>query len=187
MKKNLLIFDLDGTLYDTREVNFLSYQKALAQESIQLDRNFYYKHCNGRYYKDYLPDIQPDISNIQMEYIHENKKKYYNSYLGCAVENRLLFDMIERLISTYHIALVTTASRKNALDILIAFHRSELFELILSQEDVIYKKPHPEGFLKAMAYFKIPPEKTTIFEDSDSGIAAADACAANYVKIYGFN
>ena len=25
MKNKLLIFDLDGTLYDTREVNFLSY------------------------------------------------------------------------------------------------------------------------------------------------------------------
>lgn len=107
--------------------------------------------------------------------------------MGCAVENRLLFDMIQGLISTYHIALVTTASRKNALDILITFHRSDLFELILSQEDVMYKKPHPEGFLKAMAYFKIPPEKTIIFEDSDFGIAAASASAANYVKIYGFN
>ena len=50
MKNKLLIFDLDGTLYDTREVNFLSYQHALAQEGIKLDREFYYRNCNGRYY-----------------------------------------------------------------------------------------------------------------------------------------
>lgn len=187
MKNKLLIFDLDGTLYDTREVNFLSYQHALAQEGIKLDREFYYRNCNGRYYKDYLPDICSTISQTQMERIHETKKGCYNTYLINAVENTFLFDMIIALTSTYHIALVTTASKKNAYDILNTFRRRELFELILSQEDVACKKPDPEGFLKAMDYFKIPPERTTIFEDSDPGIAAAQASSANYLRINGYN
>lgn len=187
MKKKLLLFDLDGTLYDTREVNFLSYQKALAQENIHLDRDFYYTHCNGRYYKDYLPDISSTITSKQMERIHEAKKRFYAASLNAAKENLLLFDLITSLSPAYHIGLVTTASRKNALDILNAFHRSELFELIISQEDVINKKPDPEGYLKAMDYFHTAPTDTTIFEDSDPGLKAAAASQAHYIKVFGYN
>ena len=51
------IFDLDGTLYDTRRVNFLSYQKALEQFGYTMDYEYFANQCNGRHYKTFLPEI----------------------------------------------------------------------------------------------------------------------------------
>ena len=47
------------------------------------------------------------------------------------------------------------------------------FDLIISQEDVKNKKPDPEGFQKAMDFFKVQCRNSIIFEDSDVGIEAA--------------
>ena len=41
MKTRLALFDLDGTLYDTRRVNFLSYQKALEQFGYTMDYEYF--------------------------------------------------------------------------------------------------------------------------------------------------
>ena len=62
----------------------------------------------------------------------------------------------------------------------------ELFEFIISAEDVKNKKPDPEGFIKAMDYFNIIPENTIIFEDSNVGIEAAIKSGANVLKVKKF-
>ena len=192
--KKLAIFDLDGTLYDTREVNYLSYQKALREVGYDVDRDFFYEKCNGYHYKTFLPIVMSDLQGeehaetlaAKMEAVHVIKKASYASFLGHALENTFLFDMIESMKETYHMALVTTASRKNTEEILEYTGRKELFDLILCQEDVSKKKPDPEGFLKAIEYFDANPEDTVIFEDSDVGIQAALASGAKVVQICKF-
>ena len=71
-------------------------------------------------------------------------------------------------------------------EILEYTQKGPLFELILCQEDVVKKKPDPEGFQKAIDYFGVRPEDTIIFEDSDVGIEAAMASGAKVMKVYGF-
>ena len=48
-------------------------------------------------------------------------------------------------------------------------------------------KPNPEGYLKAMEYFKIKLEETIIFEDSDAGLEAAKSSGAFYYKVFRLN
>ena len=55
--KRLAIFDLDGTLYDTRAVNYLSYKMAVQDFEMELDKDYFFKYCNGQYYKDFLKRI----------------------------------------------------------------------------------------------------------------------------------
>lgn len=40
MKNKLAIFDLDGTLFNTEEVNYLSYKGALEQKGYSLEYDF---------------------------------------------------------------------------------------------------------------------------------------------------
>ena len=47
MKTRLALFDLDGTLYDTRRVNFLSYQKALEQFGYTMDYEYFANQCHN--------------------------------------------------------------------------------------------------------------------------------------------
>ena len=48
-------------------------------------------------------------------------------------------------------------------------------------------KPDPECYLTAMDYFKVKPEDTIIFEDSESGLKAAEASGAFYYKVFRLN
>ena len=77
----LAIFDLDGTLFDTGEVNFFSYQKALNKVGYDVEKKYYIEHCNGYHYKRFLPtilkDLQGDELTRTMEEVHLYKKDYY--------------------------------------------------------------------------------------------------------------
>ncbi|GGJ00884.1 HAD family hydrolase [Paenibacillus hunanensis] len=186
MSKKLAIFDLDGTLFDTREVNYLSYKHALANQGFDLDYNFYTEQCNGKYYKEYLPLIIPNITEEMMEDIHHDKKNAYFNNLGVSKVNEHLFNIISNLKTDYHIALVTTASKTNCMDILNYFSKTNEFELIITHNDVEKVKPDPEGFFKAMSYYNMSAENTIIFEDSEIGIEAAIRTGATVFTITKF-
>jgi beta-phosphoglucomutase-like phosphatase (HAD superfamily) len=50
---------------------------------------------------------------------------------------------------------------------------AESMQFILCDEDGGAGKPHPEGFLNALARLDVPPQETLVFEDSPAGIEAA--------------
>ena len=82
----LAIFDLDGTLFDTGEVNFLAYQMALNKVGYTVDKDYYIKYCNGYHYKRFLPKILTGLQGEEleriMETVHGYKKEYYRKYLS---------------------------------------------------------------------------------------------------------
>ena len=180
--KKLAMIDLDGTLFDTNEVNYCAYKKALNEKGFELDYDYYKNECNGRYYKVFLPELVNNDESV-VEYVHNRKKDLYEKYLNKAIPNEHLFNILNSLKDTYYLALVTTASKKNTYDILNYFHKKELFDLILTHDDIKKSKPDPEGFIKALDYFKIKGEDAIVFEDSEVGIEAALKVGASVFKI----
>lgn len=185
MKFKMLIFDLDGTLYDTSGVNYLAYKEALNNYGFDIEKDYFYKCCNGYHYTTFIPKIIGDNSDI-IETIHNEKKSLYFKNLKEARENTLLFEIIEKLKKDYYIAIVTTASKKNCLEILNHFHRQELFDLIVTAEDIKIQKPDPYGYNKVIEYFKIDKKDVFIFEDSDVGVESAIRSGANVITITKF-
>ena len=183
----LLIVDLDGTLFDTKDVNYYAYKEAILPYGYDLEYQYYCDFCNGRHYTDFLPQITTTDESI-LSAMHNAKKNAYSKYLNKAVLNLGLVDIIKALrTSGYKTAVVTTASRENCNDILCRFNLFELFDLILTHEDIVKSKPDPEGFLKAMQYFGVNPMETIIFEDSEIGLKAAERSGAFYYRTYRFN
>lgn len=189
VKSKLAIFDMDGTLFDTKDVNYRAYKFAIEQcgFNVHIDYKFYCDYCNGNNYKVFLPKIIPQITQSQMEQIHDYKKNKYESCLKYARKNEILFSMIRSLRNEFIIALVTTASKKNVVDILEAFEVHEYFDLIITQEDVQKTKPDPEGYLLAIDKTKVIKQNAIIFEDSETGMLAAKASGIDYVQVYGYN
>lgn len=189
IKNKLAIFDMDGTLFDTKNVNYTAYSKALETcgFTVSIDYKYYCEFCNGNNYKIFLPQIVKGITEEELQIVHEKKKHLYVEYLKLARMNEHLFAMIELIRTEYLIALVTTASRKNVNDILNEFRVSGVFDFLIAQEDVEKTKPDPECFLKAIEMARVNISNTIIFEDSETGIQAAKLSGANYVKVYGYN
>ncbi|MBS0343830.1 MAG: HAD-IA family hydrolase [Proteobacteria bacterium] len=75
-------------------------------------------------------------------------------------------------------AIVTTTSRSN-LQALLANefgpHWAERFDAVVCGEDVLAKKPDPEGHRLTLAKLRLPALKTLAIEDSWAGAAAARA------------
>lgn len=182
----LVIVDLDGTLFDTKDVNYYAYKEASALYGYEIDYQYYCKFCNGRHYLEFLPQVTTDDENI-LNIMHKAKKEAYKKYLKKAVLNDRLVDIIRLLKKEYKTAVVTTASKENCHDILKEFDLLDLFDLVLTHDDITKTKPDPEGFLKAMQYFGCEPEDTIIFEDSDVGLEAAERSGAFYYRTYRFN
>lgn len=186
MKKNkLIIVDLDGTLVNTSKINFYSYKKAMNEFGYDIEFDFFQEYCNGRNYKDFLTEIIGAKEEV-IDKIHHMKKKYYKDNIKNGKLNEFLKDILLNMKQEYNIALVTNASKQNTIELLEEFKIVSIFDLIITQEEMINKKPSPEGFLKAMQYFDILPKDTLIFEDSYEGETAAIASGAKYVLVKGY-
>lgn len=169
--KRLIIYDLDGTLVNTTDVNYNAYNEALKEIGSTVSYEYFRDFCNGRHYSVFLPVIL-DNDNEKIEYVHQRKKELYSKYLNLAKPNAHLIKMLQ-LKEDYYFAIVTTASEKNTREMLEFLGIYEEFDLILTKENVKKAKPDPEGFLKAMEFLGVTPENTIIYEDSDVGIEAA--------------
>ena len=183
-KDKLAIFDLDGTLFDTKRVNYEAYRYALSKFGIDLPFENFWEKLNGRHYKVFLPILMGSDEHI--EEAHDIKVEKYAEFLSEARPNESLFSMIDCMKDEFYIALVSTATYENVHQILDHFGYTDKFEFILTQRDVEKKKPDPEGFIKAMEHFAVTPDKTIVFEDSEVGIEAAEraGCVTYIVKGY---
>ncbi|MDC3391888.1 HAD hydrolase-like protein, partial [Candidatus Thioglobus sp.] len=70
-KKFLAIFDMDGTLFDTRKTNFLAYNEAINEVvGRSIDYDIFNEASNGHNYKKFLPELMQEISKDEIEKIH---------------------------------------------------------------------------------------------------------------------
>ena len=172
VKTKLFMFDLDGTLCNTDKVNYLAYKKALNEEGYDIDFEYFQKECSGKNYLEFIPPISSSDKEF-LNRVHFNKKKYYKDYLSEAKLNTKLVDFIKKNKDTTYITLNTTASRENCLDMLNHFKIVDLFDSIVTKDDVTNVKPDPECYIKPVDYYGIDKSNCEIFEDSECGIKTA--------------
>ena len=184
----LLIFDMDGTLIDSAYLNYYSYSNAFKEFNINLDEEYYYKKCFGLHYKTFVSNIL-DLEKITkdkdilIEKIHSKKEEIYLNNLNLLDIHPFIYDTILSNHNKKKIALATTASPNGVYGILKEFKLDKVFDLVLTGEDIINKKPHPEIFFKCMDYFNASNKETIIFEDSEVGLEAAYQTKAWVIRV----
>lgn len=183
-KNKLAMVDLDGTLVFTRAANHLAYARAMEEYGFSLTPDDYDARCDGRAYRDFLPEFVGDDRAL-IEAIHDRKIALYPECLSAARLNAPLADILRALKPTYLLALVTTASRANVENVLRRFGLDTLFDLVVTQEDVRAAKPDPSCYNAVIEHFGIPRESCLIFEDSPSGITAALASGCQTLCVRG--
>ena len=183
MKHKLAMVDLDNTLVFTMEANALAYRRALAEYGFALSKEDYASRCDGRAYRDFLPEIMGADSPF-IEAVHERKIALYGECLTAAEPNRPLLDILRAIKPDYILALVTTASRRNVEAVLERFELTALFDLVVTQEDVRRAKPDPACYNDLIERLGVDRADCVIFEDSASGVQAALAsgCQTLVVK-----
>lgn len=180
-----VFFDLDGTLVDTHDANYQAYKAAIAKQGRIIDFEGF-RQTIGMQAQDFLPMLAPGLSAGQYQSIATDKARFYKELIHATVPNRALIDFL-KYISVHHIVvLVTTAKRANATAVLGHHGLDDIFTAIVTAEDVSQSKPSPEAYLLALNLVGLNADEVIAFEDSETGIQAAQAANIAVMKIRDF-
>jgi HAD superfamily hydrolase (TIGR01509 family) len=180
-----LLFDLDGTLVDTREVNWRSYRDSLAELGIACRRADFDRHF-GAHWRDFLPLLAGSGDPGLLACLHRRKQEIYPRHLGAARLNFRLAGLLRRARAGRRIGLVTTASRASVAAVLAHVGLADAFECIVTGDDVARPKPAPDGYLACLAALNARAQASVAFEDSPTGVAAARAAGLAVVVVEDF-
>ena len=177
-----LLFDLDGTLVDTREANFLAYRDAFAESGHELTQATF-ETTWGRDSRDFIPDLLPGIGQDGVDTIRSAKSRLYADQLHRTTVNEALIAFLRMMAPTHRTALVSTAKSGNGRQILDVHGLTPLFDVVVWGDEVEQSKPHPEGYLRALELLGAETSSALAFEDSETGRQAALAAGLPVLEV----
>ena len=175
----LLAFDLDGTLFDTADLNFKAYQLAYYDLGVEITPEMFAKtHGLSVYEFNSAMGVKADVAKLR-----ELKADYYREYVTKAKPNEYLLNLIKN--TSCKIALVTSARKINVQPLLAKYELK--FDYEIYQEDVTEHKPDPSCYNLLTERSGISPEDSLAFEDSRAGFVAARSANYNCVMVKDFS
>ena len=172
-----LIFDMNGTMINDMEYHTKAWQRIFNEE---LGGNFSWNEVKAHMYgknaevleRVFGPDKFTDTEKEDLSFAKE--KRYQQEYLP---QLALLPGLAEFLEQAYQLqipmAIASAAIPFNIDFVLDNLSIRHYFKAIVSVDDVLLSKPHPETFLKAAQLMNIDPVNCMVFEDVPKGAEAA--------------
>ena len=196
-EKNVLLFDLDGTLVDSAPDLALAVNKTLLDlGKTEFDQHTIH-HWVGNGAKVLIeralsgsaeidPQLDPALSQDALAI-------FLAHYQQClCVESRLYDDVKEGLLSLknagFRLAIITNKPAIFIEPILIGLGINNVFELLIGGDSLPERKPHPAPLHYALEQLKVSAEQCVMIGDSKNDILAAKAANIDSVGLtYGYN
>ena len=165
-----IFWDNDGVLMETEHLYYQANAEALARAGVELSLEEFCRISLRRGESVLgLADGASDAAELRRV-----RDDIYYRLLG--EESRVfpgVQETLERLHGRLPMAIVTSCTRVNFLQM----HRTSgllgYFDFILTREDYGASKPDPEPYLTACARAGLPPGRCLAIEDSERGVTAA--------------
>jgi pyrophosphatase PpaX len=167
-KITTVLFDLDGTLIDTNELIIQSFLHTL---------NHYYPEKYAR--EDVLPFMGPTLAetftSIAPEMVEEMIQRYrmfnHAQHDSLVKEFEGVFETVKSLKeSGYKLAIVSTKIGETVMKGLKLTQLDQFFDVVISLDEVVHAKPHPEPLQKALEQLGSKPEESIMVGDSKHDI-----------------
>lgn len=171
-----LLWDLDGTLLDSRDIHWEAWRTFLAGHGRPMTYASFQQIFGFRNEITLRQIFGPRVPDREVEQYSREKEALFRELLSKAGVQPLP-GVCEWLAWArargWRQGLATMAPRENIEVALIALNLAGAFDAIVGAEEVQHGKPDPEVFLLAAQRLGVPPVRCTVIEDSAQGVEAA--------------
>lgn len=188
MNSKLIIFDLDGVLVDSLAMHYESLNKALEEidPKYAIPWNEHIKIYNGLKTTQKLEILssKTGLPTSVHQQVWQRKQEITQIMMEDLKRDERIVSICKQLKTDGHLlACCSNCIRRSVYIMLAKIGAAEYMDLILSNEDVVNSKPHPEMYWKTMATLKRLPNETLIVEDSPPGLLAAHTSGAVVLRV----
>lgn len=182
-----VLFDMDGTIFDTEIIYRRCWFRAAADVGFDEDIDLFLERVSGLNRADMTALVNrvygkeasfETLWGRWLECVDEEMARGVLPYKSGAPD--ILFALKERGIK---IALVTSSGQKTVARYLQMSGLEGVFDVIVTGNQVEHSKPHPEIFLRAAEQLGISPASCVVVEDSPNGVRAGHAAKMFTVMI----
>ncbi|MDP4153947.1 MAG: HAD family phosphatase [Bacillota bacterium] len=176
MKINLVIFDMDGLMFDTEKLSYEGWSLGCSRYGYKLTDDFFktlvacnMKVIEHRFCKHFGEDTPyKQIESIWDDYIVDTIKEK-----GIPVKKGLL-ELLDYLDEKgIHKAVASSSDRTRVELCIKSANIMERFDCIICGSDIKRGKPEPDIFLTAAERLNCAASECAVLEDSENGILAA--------------
>lgn len=183
------LFDLDGTLISTDPVYTKVWTELLEPYSIACDESFFAAFIRGNADSGVMRYLVDNIDKDKLHEISRKKDELFTKYLTELKNDRKL-DLYEGVQSFFQkiqnsrIAVVTSCNLPAAQTVLSLYGLHDYVNILVTAQDVLNHKPHPEPYIYACKLLNSKPSNCVVFEDSSTGYLSADRFSPSVIVIY---
>ena len=163
---NTLLFDWDGTLVDSAQLSLIAFEQSFATLGINFDREIYARVYSPNWYSVYEamglpPDQWQRADELWIQHYGEQNAQLVE---GAKSTIAALKEQNYRLgvVSSGSVCRVTREIKESGV--------AEFFEVVVCNEQMENKKPHPEGLDTALRALGCTPEQSAYVGDSPEDI-----------------
>ena len=179
-----LLFDFNGTLSDDEGVQCAIFRELFAEQGRPLNEQEYFDVLAGRsdpeIVERWLGAGHPATADVLDRRVQLFRERAGD---GSTVPPHVR-ESVLRAAGRSRLAVVSGAVRSE-VDMVLRAADIDVFELIVSAEDVTRGKPDPEGYLLALQRLRLEAADAIAIEDAPPGIAAAKAAGLSCVAVLG--
>ncbi len=177
------IFDCDGTLGDTMPLHYSAWCAALKEHQCDFPVALFYEL--GGTPTERIVEILNERYGCGLP-VKETARQKEEIYLEGVRGIRPIEPVVE-IVHEVHgrlpMAVASGGHRRIVERTLTCLGIIEMFDAIICSEDYHQGKPHPDPFLTAADRLGVPAGNCLVFEDSRTGIQAAEAAGMRWVLV----
>jgi len=176
MKYRLLIFDLDGTLIDSKRDIANAVNHALELENLPpLDNKLIYSFIGDGMFGliEKTLSTRKEYKQVNIEKLLKLYAEYYNDHL---LDSTVLYPGVKEILEHYRKykkAIVSNKEESFSRKILEKLNVCRHFDIIFGSNSTKNRKPDPEPLIKVMDLLNVGPEETIMIGDGINDIIAA--------------
>ena len=186
MALHAILFDHDGTLVDSEGTHLGLWRQVVAPYGVEIRDQDYWQHMLGVPIERNAADIirlyglDADPATLIEAKLAANQRFLDTSFFpAMSGADRVL----QALAGRVRLGLVS-GSQRNCVEATLRGHGwSALFEQVVTGDDVIRNKPHPDGYRKALELMELEAGSCIAVEDTEVGVCAARAAGLQVIAI----